>query len=718
MAILVMSTNGTYTTKTTLEVARTALDVVGKTVVVTTALTEAQSNILAAWPADRALKVEKGGSIVFSSPVTFLGKVVMSSGSKITTDNSLVFGGGFDAPPNYLLDASGFVQFLNIDKIYPQWFGAMGDAVFATGSITTGSTALTVSSPGGLAGGVNAIQNGDTLFINGAGNGGAVLATSVVSGGGTANIVISTPALTTVTSRAIATRNDTTALQRFFASTKAAANTVKYGTSQPSATGCTKLYVPKGMYTSFDTINMYSGSILDGEFANTVGGSRIVQCNREKPLINVVADNFDVAGNSINGGNGNNIFRNIIFSGSEITDNVTNANMINFQYAWNVHADTEFDHVLWQNTAGACVGGGFQTMGAITSGTTTLTLVDGSVFRSGNVNGGKITIVGAGVAGANLDAYIISGGGTNTVTISVAASTTVTGAVVYPQSDLYNLKINDSEMDVCRSGFAFIGNSGGSLTIDNLLAFWVVRGVVRITSTGSWDVAITDSRFDGCGHPGNNTDTTWRNGIYISGAYRGSLTVDSTKFTKSSSFGGPISYLGDTITVRNSEFTDIDSANLPKFIQAGAYKIIIQNNYFTSSLLSSYTNARAITIGPSDVSRVKITGNTIVNTNASNFESYIQSDYILDVCDISSNNFAGPVTSAINPNIALRVNNIVNNTGLNPIQRYGAASPAIGLWAVGSIVWNTAPVASGAVGWICTAAGTPGTWKTFGVIAP
>lgn len=47
----------------TLEAARTSSEAVGKTIVVTTELTEAQSNITAAWPTDRGLKVEKGGSI-------------------------------------------------------------------------------------------------------------------------------------------------------------------------------------------------------------------------------------------------------------------------------------------------------------------------------------------------------------------------------------------------------------------------------------------------------------------------------------------------------------------------------------------------------------------------------------------------------------------------------------------------------------------------------
>ena len=45
------------------------------------------------------------------------------------------------------------------------------------------------------------------------------------------------------------------------------------------------------------------------------------------------------------------------------------------------------------------------------------------------------------------------------------------------------------------------------------------------------------------------------------------------------------------------------------------------------------------------------------------------------------------------------------------------AAPTTGTWARGDIVWNSAPSASGFIGWVCVTAGTPGTWKTFGAIS-
>jgi hypothetical protein len=43
--------------------------------------------------------------------------------------------------------------------------------------------------------------------------------------------------------------------------------------------------------------------------------------------------------------------------------------------------------------------------------------------------------------------------------------------------------------------------------------------------------------------------------------------------------------------------------------------------------------------------------------------------------------------------------------------------PTSNSWLRGDIVLNSQPSDGGNIGWVCTASGTPGTWKTFGVIA-
>lgn len=53
-------------------------------------------------------------------------------------------------------------------------------------------------------------------------------------------------------------------------------------------------------------------------------------------------------------------------------------------------------------------------------------------------------------------------------------------------------------------------------------------------------------------------------------------------------------------------------------------------------------------------------------------------------------------------------------------QLYGTQDPASAsmtdTFGDGDICWNSTPTAGGTIGWVCTAAGIPGTWKTFGTI--
>lgn len=55
--------------------------------------------------------------------------------------------------------------------------------------------------------------------------------------------------------------------------------------------------------------------------------------------------------------------------------------------------------------------------------------------------------------------------------------------------------------------------------------------------------------------------------------------------------------------------------------------------------------------------------------------------------------------------------------GVTIVKLDGSGAPTAGYFGVGSIVYDSTPSASGTIGWVCTTAGTPGTWKTWGAIA-
>lgn len=86
-AILVMSQNGTYTTKTTLEAARTASDAANKTVVVTSPQSISGDMV---WPSDRELVIETAGKLIFASGK----KLTFATGSKTKFVTPEWFGGG------------------------------------------------------------------------------------------------------------------------------------------------------------------------------------------------------------------------------------------------------------------------------------------------------------------------------------------------------------------------------------------------------------------------------------------------------------------------------------------------------------------------------------------------------------------------------------------------------------------------------------------------
>jgi len=54
----------------------------------------------------------------------------------------------------------------------------------------------------------------------------------------------------------------------------------------------------------------------------------------------------------------------------------------------------------------------------------------------------------------------------------------------------------------------------------------------------------------------------------------------------------------------------------------------------------------------------------------------------------------------------------------NPLVRIlsDSAAPTTGTWKIGDIVLNSAPASAGKIGWVCTVAGSPGTWETWGAI--
>ena len=78
----------------------------------------------------------------------------------------------------------------------------------------------------------------------------------------------------------------------------------------------------------------------------------------------------------------------------------------------------------------------------------------------------------------------------------------------------------------------------------------------------------------------------------------------------------------------------------------------------------------------------------------------------------------GKISIGVNspdPAVDLHVNGAVRFN--NHLHTYGDDAPQTGNYTSGDIVWNTDPKLNSPVGWVCVRAGSPGTWRPFGIIS-
>lgn len=112
-----------------------------------------------------------------------------------------------------------------------------------------------------------------------------------------------------------------------------------------------------------------------------------------------------------------------------------------------------------------------------------------------------------------------------------------------------------------------------------------------------------------------------------------------------------------------------------------------------------------------------ISGNTIRDCTAGFGMAATANTSVVPVCDNVFDNVTTPISAAASASpggfgvgyIARKDNTRIVVLDLN-------ATPSVGTWAIGDRVEYTTPTAGGYIGEVCTTAGNPGTWKTFGAI--
>lgn len=149
--------------------------------------------------------------------------------------------------------------------------------------------------------------------------------------------------------------------------------------------------------------------------------------------------------------------------------------------------------------------------------------------------------------------------------------------------------------------------------------------------------------------------------------------------------------------------------------------VIVSNNTIVSNAetYAIYLKGRRITCNNNYISDsvggVKLYTITDASVN-DNFFKNLSGGYALYVDAVTNiaafGNSSVGVTNGSVYNSAPTIKRDSNNTW-----NWSSTTPAAGYYNVGDVVYNSAPTSGGTIGWVCTTAGAPGTWKTFGVIS-
>jgi hypothetical protein len=196
--------------------------------------------------------------------------------------------------------------------------------------------------------------------------------------------------------------------------------------------------------------------------------------------------------------------------------------------------------------------------------------------------------------------------------------------------------------------------------------------------------------------------------------------IDNSNITK----GQFIYYRDFSITVENclitdNQFTQPNQVNNYSYFAFGH----VTNLKFKDNVINAkFLNTQKI---------IQIAGNTtgeiannrfigVADSDVSAFTVFVEAGYTYDVIyeDNEHINCRGTQGGLILKNqiVQTNVGPYSQNRNKNSVV-WSDSAPARGSWQKGDICYNTNPVAGGYLGWVCVSAGTPGTWKTFGVIS-
>lgn len=618
-------------------------------------------------PPNVKLKVEQGGGFHLSNS----GNLVIS-GSLEAGLYSIFFGAIRNV---YFFGGAG------ADNIYPQWFGATGNAKVAGFTAKSGEPFVTLD-------GQNLFLPGDLVTLFGAGPSGSALKATVTRSAGMLLTLSPPPSTSVLSNGPIFSEDDSDALNAWTNSVRAGAALGRFYDVRASL-GSSRLYLPKGFYSvCSESVLVYSSTVMEGEQASTNTGGSLIQCNPAIPVLRISANNFDPEGKILNYGNGNSYFDHISIRGAFDRGDLE-APAVQYLNAGNLHSDNRWDHPFFESLGGFAIAAGYQTalIGTYSAGSKKITLADVSTFCIKNFADAlnqpcsSIVIAGAGPGGSDLHTNIVDGilprpvpprpgGEAATVTIDTPTSNTngVTNAIVYPERDLVGaLYIEHAELDVGHGLLEVRGRATGDVTIEHAEVFYATRGAVNADSFHPFALRFTDSLCYGCGaaqsaKPDESHSIYW---IDRSNSRTNDIIINNVRFECANTtpnmscltaskglflVGGVYINGARTVDFTHNQLYDADSNSSTKSaLFSNIINLNVSDNTFDyDRFLTNWSSSVALRVDR--VSAAHITNNTFNNRSSSSLPAAISSNLPQSRALIQGNLFLGPISQQLESN--------------------------------------------------------------------
>lgn len=204
-------------------------------------------------------------------------------------------------------------------------------------------------------------------------------------------------------------------------------------------------------------------------------------------------------------------------------------------------------------------------------------------------------------------------------------------------------------------------------------------------------------------------------GIYVFGNNSIDLTVTNVNISgaTASSFYHPSGNPGGVVDINDCRWANSGGYHWVDQSGTATYGVTFNGGFFLNAGFPN-TSAGSRNFGFNTTGNVRfynsLIGRTSTDAIANNFfENNGTGDFILTDCTFTA--LAAPGSPEIS---GAQLVKIAGGLGNRYRQYYAPTAPLTGTWSVGDRVFNTVPSVGQPKGWLCTVAGTPGTWVSEG----